>query len=205
LIDLNGHRLGPVLGRGVYGEVRFLRDSRTLVAANLEDRLLSAYRAEDKIGDSRLITHLPLAVRPDHLCFNRRDGGQLFITGEGMDAVVVVYPYDIPEVAGTVLAGRAPGTMATSDALLFVASSETGDVSILDIYTRRLIAVAQVGSDPGFIAVTPDDEYALVLNRQSGDMSVLRVAAIQPNRFKSASVLTVIPVGSRPVSIAMRA
>lgn len=205
LVELKDHRLGPVLGQGVFGEVRFLRESRTLVAANLNDRLLSAYRAEDKIADSRLITHLPLAVRPDNLCFNRRDGGQLFITGAGMDAVVVVYPYDIPEVAETVLAGRAPGTMATSDSLLFIASSETGDLNILDIFTRRVIAVTQVGSDPGFIAVTPDDEYALVLNRQSGDMAVLRVAAIQPNRFKTASLLTVIPVGSRPVSVALRA
>ena len=204
LVDLKSRHLGPVLGRGVYGEVRFLKNSRTLVAANIEERLLSAYRAEDRVEDSRLITHLPLAVRPANLCFNR-DGGQLFITGEGMDAVVVVYPYDTPEVAKTVLAGRAPGVMAASGSLLFVASPASGDVSILNIETTRVIAVAQVGSDPGFIAITPDDAYALILNRQSGDVAVLQVAAIQPNRFKSASLLTVIPVGSRPVSAALRA
>jgi len=204
LVDLKSRRVGPALGRGAYGDVRFLKNSRTLVAANLEERLLSAYRAEDRVEDSRLLTHLPLAVRPDNLCFNA-DGGQLFITGEGMDAVVVVYPYDTPQVAKTVLAGRAPGAMAASDALLFVASPASGDVNILSIATTRLIAVAQVGSDPGFIAITPDNAYALVLNRQSGDVAVLRVAAIQPNRFKSASLLTVIPVGSRPVSAALRA
>jgi DNA-binding beta-propeller fold protein YncE len=208
LLDLKNRRVGPVLGGGVFGEVRFLTNSRTVVAANLEEHLLSVYRAprpdRERLEDARLVAHLPLAVRPEHLCFSR-DGGQLFVTGAGMDAVVIVYPYNTPQVAETVLAGHAPGAMAASGSLLFVANPSTGDVSILSIATHRVIAVAQVGSDPGFIAVTPDDEYALVLNRQSGDVAVLRLAAIQPNRFKSASLLTVIPVGSRPVSAALRA
>lgn len=208
LVDLKMRRLGPPLGQGAFGEVRFLRNSRAVVAANLDAQLLSVYRAarpdQERLEESRLIAHLPLAVRPEHLCFSR-DGGQLFITGAGMDAVVIVYPYDTPQVAETVLAGHAPGAMAASASLLFVANPAAGDVSILSIATHRVIAVAQVGSDPGFIAVTPDDEYALVLNRQSGDVAVLRLAAIQPNRFKSASLLTVIPVGSRPVSAAVRA
>lgn len=208
LVDLKNRRVGPALGHGVFGEVRFLANSRTLVAGNLERRVLSAYRAplpdHERLEDARLITHLPLAVRPEEFCFSR-DGGQLFITGAGMDAVVIVYPYDTPLVAETVLAGHAPGAMAASASLLFVANPSAGDVSILSIATHRVIAVAQVGSDPGCIAVTPDDEYALVLNRESGDVAVLRLAAIQPNRYKLASLLTVIPVGSRPVSAALRA
>jgi YVTN family beta-propeller protein len=156
------------------------------------------------LSSAGLITHLPIAVRPENLAFTH-DGGQLFVTGEGMDAVVVVYPYYTPRVAETVLAGHAPGVMGVSDSLLFVASPESGDVSILNIPTRKVIAVTQVGSDPGFITVTPDDEYALVLNRKSGDVAVLRVPSIQPNRNKAASLLTVIPVGSKPVSAALRA
>ncbi len=71
-------------------------------------------------------------MRPDNLCFNRSttggtDGGQLFITGEGLDGVVIVYPYHTPEVAETVLAGHAPGAMAASGAFLFVASPLAGD------------------------------------------------------------------------------
>ena len=48
--------------------------------------------------DAQMIVKLPLAVRPDNLCYNV-DGGQLFITGEGRDAVVVVFPYYVPQVA----------------------------------------------------------------------------------------------------------
>jgi YVTN family beta-propeller protein len=200
VIDLASRQISPALGSGEIGEVRFLSDNKTLLAANRSQRLLSVYDAERV----RLITHLPVSVRPDHLCFNR-DGGQLFITGEGTDAVVVVYPYRTPEVAETVLAGRAPGAMAASTSLLFVASPGSGDVSILNIPTRRVIAVVQVGSGPGYIAVTPGDQYALVLNRNSGDVAVLRVGAITPNRNKTAALLTMIPVGSKPVSAAVRA
>jgi YVTN family beta-propeller protein len=121
-----------------------------------------------------------------------------------LDGVVIVYPYHTPEVAETVLAGRAPGAMAASDAFLFVASPQSGVVSILRIDTRQVIGVVSVGSEPAFIAVTRDDQYALVLNRKSGDVAVLDIGSIAPDnvsvRLKKAALLTVIPVGSRPVS-----
>jgi len=200
LVDLDARKVRGPAGAGNFGEVRFLADAKTLIAADRGERRLSLY----DVASSQLITHLPMPMRPDHLCFNT-DGGQLFVTGEGADAVAVVYPYHIPEVAETVLAGHAPGPMAASQTYLFVASPGSGDVSILQISARKLIAVVAVGSDPGFITVTPDDQYALVLNRESGDISVLRVGTITRNRDRRASLLTVIPVGSRPVSAAVRA
>ena len=206
LIDLASGRVGDPLGEGDFGAVRFRFDGRTLIAADRGERRLSLY----DVSSSRLITHLPVAVRPDNVCFNG-DGGQLFITGEGMDGVVIVYPYHTPEVAETVLAGHAPGTMAASAAFLFIASPLSGTVSILQIGTHRVIGVVSVGSDPGFVAVTRDDEYALVLNRKSGDVAVLRVGAIGASKdilprdsLKKAALLTVIPVGSRPVSADVR-
>lgn len=84
LVDLGARKLSPPLGRGDYGPVRFLSDSKTLVAGNRGERLISAY----SVASQRLITHLPISIQPDHFCFSR-DGGQLFVTGEGMDAVVV--------------------------------------------------------------------------------------------------------------------
>jgi YVTN family beta-propeller protein len=206
-VDLDAQRVGNPLTSGDFGAIRFLSNSSRMIAANRGERLLSLY----DVASSRLITNLPVAVRPDHLCFNRKpgddaaEGGQLFITGEGMDAVVIVYPYHTAEVGETVLAGHAPGPMASSDSYLFIASPQSGDVSILNIGTQKVIAVVSVGSDPGAIVVTPDDQYALVLNRKSGDLAVLRVGAIQPNRNKSAALLTMIPVGSRPVSAAIKA
>jgi YVTN family beta-propeller protein len=201
LVDLGARTLSQPLAQGDIGEVRFLKGDKTFLAADRGERRLSLY----DVASLRLIAHLPLAVRPDQLCFNS-DLGQLFITGAGMDAVVVVYPFYTPEVAETVLAGHAPGAMAASERLLFVASPLSGDVSILNVATRKVIAVVQVGTDPGFVTVTPDDQFALVLNRTSGDVAVLSVPSIESNRnrYKSASFLTMIPVGSRPVSAAVR-
>ncbi len=182
--------------------VRFRSDNLAILAANVQDRQLAIL----DVQTGRPIVHLPLAVRPDHLCF-KSDGGQLFITGDGMDAVAVVYPFST-EVAETVLAGRAPGAMAecvTPDSdYLLVANPQTGEVTILDIDTRKAIAVVGVGDSPGFIDVTPDRQYALVLNQRSGDMAVIRLAAIAANRTKSAPLFTMIPVGSKPVSTAVR-
>jgi len=198
LVDLAAQKCSEPIGDGDYGALCFLSDLR-LIAADRAARRLSLYDSPS----ARLITHLPLAVRPDNLCFNS-DGGQLFVTGEGLDAVVIVYPYHAAEVGQTVLAGHAPGPMAASASFLFIASPQSGNVSVLNVGTQKVIAVVAVGSDPGCVVVTPDDQYALVLNRRSGDMTVLRIERIQPNRPNPAAVRTVIPVGSRPVSAAVR-
>lgn len=188
-------------GGGATGLIRFQSDGRNVLAARTQDRLLSIVQA----ATGRVVTHLPLAIRPEHFCF-KSDGGQLFITGEGMDAVVVVYPYQT-QVAETMLAGRAPGAMAVSSSpdFLFVANPTAGNVTIVNIETHRVIAVAPSGVDPGFITVTPDNQYALVLNRGSGDMAVIRITTITAKRTKSAALFTMIPVGSKPVSAAVQA
>ena len=181
---------------------RFRPDGRQVLIAEAEEPLLS-------IADARsggLIVRLPLAIRARNLCF-AAGGGQLCITGDGMDAVVIVYPYQT-EVAETALAGRAPGYMAecaTEDAdYLFVANPSSGEVTIVDIESRKVIAVVGVGRSPQFVTMTPDGRYALVLNQESGDMAVIRVAAIAAGRGRSAPLFTMVPVGSKPVAAAVR-
>lgn len=178
------------------GPVRYRSDGRLILAGDPEDRLLAVLEAHE----GRTVVKLPLALAPAHFCF-KDDGGQLFITGAGMDAVVTVYPYRT-EVGSTTLAGRAPGFLAVSSEpdYLFVANPETGDVTVLDIETQQVVAVVTVGKEPGFITVTPDNEYALVLNRASGDMAVIRIATLSGRRRRFAPLFTMIPVGSRPVA-----
>jgi YVTN family beta-propeller protein len=191
----------PLRTSGEIGLVRFQSDSRQLIAANVSQRMLSIF----DVARRRLEVNLPLAVRPDHLCFNA-DGGQLFVTGEGMDAVVVVYPYYTPQTGQTVLAGHSPGAMAASGSpgYLFVANPKSADVSILDIETSKLLAVTPVGTEPSYIAITPDDQYALVLNQASGDMAVIYIKNIsRAAHWKKGPLFMMIPVGSKPVSAAI--
>ncbi len=201
VLNLETRRTEHVVRFGkTLGAARFQSDGKNLLVANVEDRMLTIL----DVASGRVVTHLPLAVRPDNLCF-KSDGGQLFITGEGMDAVVIVYPYQT-EVAETVLAGHAPGVMAASESpdYLFVANPTSNRVTIVDIEMHKVIAAAPAGAEPGHIAITPDNQYALVLNQRSGDMAVIRIGAITAKRTKSAPLFTMIPVGSKPVSAAVR-
>lgn len=199
LINLKARAVGEPLGQGNFGQVKFLANGERVMAADLDRNQISVYR----VPNPRLIAHLPIAVKPENLCFNR-DGGQLFVTGSGRDAVVIIYPYDIPEVAETILVGHDPGMMTASSSFLFLTNSGSNDVTVLNIPTHKVVAVLPVGSDPGQVAITPDEVFALVLNRESGNVTVLNIDAIQPGRVSAAAALvTVIPVGSRPVSAAM--
>jgi YVTN family beta-propeller protein len=211
-VDVLNHRaFPPMRTTGEIGLVRFQpphgdtaraqSDSRQLIGANVSQRMLSIF----DVPRSRLEVNLPLAVRPDHLCF-KADGGQVFVTGEGMDAVVVVYPYYTPQIGQTVLAGHNPGAMAvsTSPGYLFVANTKSADVSILDIETGKVLAVTPVGTEPSSITITPDDQYALVLNQASGDMAVIRIPNVtRAARSKKGPLFMLIPVGSKPVSAAV--
>ena len=119
-------------------------------------------------------------ANPRSFCFNA-DGGQLFVSGPGMDAVSIVYP--LPHRGGRNHPGGTRsgvhGAHPPTPPYLFVANPESATVTVLDIDTRKLVAVAGVGADPGQILFTPDGQYALVLNRGSGDLAVMRISSLR--------------------------
>jgi YVTN family beta-propeller protein len=190
---------------GAIGGLRFRADGQMLLVAGLYDRSLTAF----EVPGLQTIAELPLGMAPENLCFNA-DAGQLFISGAGMDAVAIVFPYDTLEVEQTVLTGRDPGVMACSvnPEYLFVASHSGSDVCVMDVTSRKVIGIVGVGQKPDYIAVTPDSQYALVLDEASGDMAVIRVTGIrvtaEASRLKSgAGLFTVVPVGAKPVQAAI--
>lgn len=180
--------------------VHFRWDAQIAMVALRNESLLSVIDSASR----RVMTELPLALRPDHFCFTS-DGGQLFITGEGRDAIVIVYPYQT-EVAQTALSGRKPGQMACSatPSYLFVSNPAAGSLSVFDTDTQKVVAVTGVGVQPGPIVVTPDQQYALVLNQGSGDVGVIRISSIKQGRTRKAPLFTMIPVGGTPVAALVR-
>jgi len=193
---------------GAFGAVRFRADGRLLLVSDLE---ASSILALD-VPSLQVVAELPIAMRPENLCFNA-DKGQLFVSGPGMDGIAIVFPYDVLNVQQTVLAGRDPGVMACSvaPAYLFVASASGSDVCIMDIYPRKVIGLVEVGGKPTYIAITPGDQFALVLSADSNDMAVIRIPGVlanqsDPNKFRNktgAALFTVVSVGSRPVHAAV--
>jgi len=184
----------------------FQWDGRQLISGSQSERLLTIF----EVATGKVVVRLPLPLAPRHFCFNS-DGGQLFVSGDGLDAVVIVFPYTT-EVDQTILAGHTPDSMAVtakSPSYLMVANPDSNGITVLDVDTRKLVAVVQVGLEPRHILFTPDEEYALVLNERSGDLAVIRILALEkaPNGatrwYKSAPLFTMIPVGVRPVSAAV--
>ncbi len=185
----------------------FRKDGRHFFAASRPEHALGIF----DVASGRTVVRLPLPIEPRQFSV-KPDGGQLFISGAGMDAVVVVYVYQT-EIAETLLAGRAPGAMASMDApaYLMVANPETNSVTVLDLDNNgRLVASVQVGQGPGSIVVTParagQDQYALVLNEVSGDLAVIRIKSLPQDavsRRRPTPLFNLIPVGEKPVSAAV--
>ena len=182
-----GTRPGPML---------FRNDGKTILAAAAETREIVALDA----ASGGLLSRLPVAVAPRHMCFNA-DGGQMFVTGSGLDAVVIVNPYQ-NEIDQTVSAGHEPQDLAVQaeQGVLLVANTSSGNLTLLDIDTRRLAATVTVGGHPGRILVTPGGEYALAVSRDSGDVSVIRMATVLDRKLRTKPVFTVFPTGARPQS-----
>jgi YVTN family beta-propeller protein len=189
--------------------VNFQWDGSQVIAGSWEGRSASIFES----ATGKMVVRLPLPLAPRQFCMSG-DGGQLFITGDGMDAVVVLFPSET-EIYQTILAGRAPGSMAVTPkdvkpAYLMLTNPESDGITVLDTDTYSLVAAVQVGRGPRQILLTPDGQYALVLNEKSGDIAVVRMLALSttPNgayrRFKPAPapIFTLIPVGDRPVSAA---
>lgn len=205
LIDLGTGARRHLGMPGEIGAVRFRADGQVLLVANWQDRSLTAL----DVPTLQTIADLPLAMRPENLCF--WGTGQLFISGAGMDGIAIVYPYHTLQVDQTLLAGHEPGVMAScggdlpneAPAYLFVASRAASSVCIVSVDSRKAIGYVEVGEEPCFITVTPDNQYALIL-QLSGDMAVIRIPSIRANRFKSgAALFNMIPVGEEPVAAAV--
>ncbi|HWF07872.1 MAG TPA: YncE family protein [Bryobacteraceae bacterium] len=176
--------------------IGFRRDGKTILAGSRAAREIVAIDAES----GQLLSRLPLPVAPSRFCFIP-NGGQMFVTGEGQTAIAIVSPFQ-NEVAETILAGSSPYAMVVEEKrnLLFVTNPASGDLTILDIETRAVSASVHVGENPGEILLTPDGEYALVLDQRSGNVSVVRIRTVLDRKAKTnsppAPLFTVFPTAA---------
>jgi len=188
--------------------VRFRKDGRQVLVASRTARALSIF----DVAAAKLVVRLPLPIEPQYFSVNS-DGGQVFVSGAGADAVVVVYPYET-EIGETFLAGHAPAAMAVTESpeYLMVSNPDTNSVTVLDFGNNgNLVATVEVGEGPGTIVLTPlrpkQDQYALVLNEKSGDVAVIRLNTLANTdpigRYQPRPVFTILPVGERPVAAAV--
>jgi len=157
-----------------------------------------------------LMARLPLAFTPARFCFNS-DRGQMFVTGNSGDEIVIVSPYQ-NEVDQTIVGGRTPFGMAVGAFagrnLLFVTNPASGNVTVFDIDTRGHAASVHVGGKPGDVLLTPGGDYALVVDQDNGDVAVIRVPTLLNREATRADpvarpIFTIFHTGSEPQSAAL--
>lgn len=200
----------PLAGGGVAGTtaigskcgaIRFRKNGETILVGAPDAREIVTIDA----ATGGLLARLPLSFAPARFCPNG-DGGQMFVTGTDGDAIAIVNPYQ-NQVDQTIIAGSRPFAMTVStidgQELLFVTNPGSGDLTIFDIETRRLASSVHVGGNPGEVLLTPDGQYALVINRDSGDVAVIRVRTVLAPEIKTKPLFTFFPMAAAPQSAAI--
>jgi DNA-binding beta-propeller fold protein YncE len=53
-----------------------------------------------------------------------------------------------------------------------------------------------VGENPGDVLLTPDGEYALVIDRRTGNVSVVRITTVLDRKVRTKPLFTVFPTAA---------
>ena len=178
-------------------QVAVLPDSSlAFVTSRLENRLSVV-----DLNRALLVTNLELAGKPTDMLF-KPDGGELYVIAPESHGLQIIDTWT-HEVGGYMLLGSAPSTaIATPDASeMYVADRASGRIMPLDILNRRVGRPISVGAGPSAMRFSPADRgelpsMLLVANEDSADLAILRT--------RTDSLITMIPVGSRPQHLAVK-
>ena len=178
--------------------------------------------------DDHLMALLDVGRTPVSLTL-KPDGGELMVCNFDSDSISIIETGN-DEVGSSPEIGQHPsrGAVTLDNSRLYVTNFGSNSVAVYDIDMGRRIFVdvaieprndcfttiaqlmrnvgAAVGSRPDGLALTPDQNYLLVLDTQSGDVTVIQKRT--PRRTLETteySLLTLIPVGMQPNAIVVKA
>lgn len=177
----DGELLGlSAIAAGPLNAIAYRKDGQTIFVAASDSRQIISLDAESGV----VLARLPVPIRPARFCVDG-GGGQVFVTGVDRDPQLVIFsPYQ-NQIDQTLYAGRALYGMAVAPArnLLFLSNPDAGDVTIIEIDKRHIAASIRTGGNPReiLIAMTADggdEEYAFVVDGDSGDVSVIHIPVV---------------------------
>ena len=149
-------------------------------------------------GGSKLLT-LVMLKSPGEDWFLSRDGEKLFVTLPLINQVAVVDTRSW-KVTNYIDAGVKPTriTVQPDQQYLWVANEgdqKNGGVTIIDPVNLKVVANLPTGAGQHDIAISSDNRFAFVSNRESGTVSVIDIRKLEK--------LTDVNVGPGPVSMAL--
>jgi YVTN family beta-propeller protein len=102
------------------------------------------------------------------------------------------------EISDSMLLGSAPteGTMTSDASLVYVSDAAANSITPIEMASRHLLHPISTGRHPGTSALDPSGDLLVVANEDSNDLAIIRV--------RTQSLITMIAVGSRPTSLAIK-
>ena len=128
----------------------------------------------------RLDREVPVGMNPTGVTANPKRN-EVYVVNSGMNQTngtngsISVIDTEKNAVAATIPVHRQPYFIEVNPAgdTAYVANSGSNSVSILDLKTRREIAVVGTGEGPGLVRIAPDGKSLVVSNRVGNSASIL--------------------------------
>jgi YVTN family beta-propeller protein len=172
--------------------------------ANNGSNTSSAKDLATALNTDRVLALLDVGRTPVSLAL-KPDGGELMVCDFDSDSISIIETGD-NEVGNSALIGQHParGVVTLDNARLYVSNFGSNSVAVYDIDQSKRIATMPVGSHPDGLALSQSQQYLLVLDTQSGDVTVIQKRnprQLEPSEY---SLLTMIPVGVQPNGIVVK-
>ncbi len=157
------------------------------------------------LKSDKLLALLDVGHTPVNLAL-KPDGGELIVMQLRFRTIFRSSRPATNEVGGTYLIGEKPsrGVVTADNSRLYVSNFGSNTVAVYDIDLGKMIATMPVGSHPDGLALSQSQNYLLVLDSQSGDVTVIqkrKSTKLEPSEY---SLLTMIPVGVQPNNIVVK-
>jgi YVTN family beta-propeller protein len=147
----------------------------------------------------RLDRELPVEMNPTGVTANPKRN-EVYVVNSGTNQTngsngsISVIDTEKNAVAATIPVHRQPYFLEVNPAgdMAYVANSGSNSVSILDLKTRREIAVVGTGEGPGLVRSAPDGKSLVVTNRVGNSVSILGQGS-GPNDWRVRKVIEGCP------------
>ena len=159
-----------------------------------------AARQNPALITDRMLALLDVGKTPVHLAM-KPDGGEIFVSNSGSNSISEIATQN-NEVGGTYMIGSRPvrGVVSIDNSQLWVANFGADSIALYSIDDGRLVGGIRTGSAPDALAFSEDEHLLLAADAHSGDVAVIRTAGKD-----GPALFTVLPAGSSPNAIAVKA
>ncbi len=159
-----------------------------------------AVRQDATLAYDHALALLEVGEGPTHIAM-KPDGGEIFVSNSISDSVSEIST-QTNEVGSTYEIGNRPdhGVVSADNGALWVANSGADSLSLYSIDDGKLVSSLRTGNGPGALAFSADQHLLLAADMRSGDVAVIRT-----NSRLGPALFTLLPAGSLPSAIVVKA